>query len=94
MALEHFWLTRRSQGIEDHKIAAEIGDKTGAAIIVSTYGGLPPNWMDTTVGKIEWLPADADPAWTILQSPRIDRNENGVGFQKGIEKVFRKIQKR
>ena len=33
-----------SRGIPDGQIAAEIGDRTGASIIASTYGEIPPNW--------------------------------------------------
>lgn len=66
--LRAFFVTaRRSQGIADGQIAAEIGDSSGAAIIASTYGAIPPNWQ----GKhgLTWLPVDAPPAW----SPLLDR---------------------
>jgi hypothetical protein len=39
----YYVTVRRSQGIKDGQIAAEIGDKSGVALIVSTYGDLPPN---------------------------------------------------
>lgn len=55
--------TRRSEMVPDAVIAAEIGDKTGAAIIVSTYGGLPPNWAEASAGKTGWLPKKSSPAW-------------------------------
>lgn len=65
--LRAYYVTvRRSQGVDDAVIAAEIGDKTGAAIIASTYGDLPPNWLDTTVGKLTWVPEGEAPAWEIL----------------------------
>lgn len=66
-SLRAYYVTaRRSEGIEDVRIAAEIGDKTGAAIICSTYGDLPPNWTSTTVGKIGWLPLSGKPAWYVF----------------------------
>jgi integrase len=43
--LRAFYVTvRRSQGASDAQIAAEIGDATGATLIASTYGAVPPNW--------------------------------------------------
>lgn len=61
-----FYVTaRRSEGVEDGIIAAEIGDKSGAPIITQVYGGLPPNWLDSTVGKITWLPK-GPAAWKIF----------------------------
>jgi integrase len=83
--LRAYYVTaRRSQGVDDHIIAAEIGDKTGAAIIASTYGGLPPNWMDTSIGKIDWLPLDEEPAWALLQQQAVQETEC-VEKQQGIE---------
>lgn len=62
--MRSFYVTaRRSQGISDGQIAAEIGDKTGAAIIASTYGSIPPNWQG--LEKIEWIPKTG-PAWDTL----------------------------
>jgi integrase len=60
-----FFVTmRRSQGIPDAQVAAEIGDRTGASIITSTYGAIPPNWQ----GKagLSWLPPGC-PAWGTLR---------------------------
>lgn len=43
--LRAYYVTvRRSQGISDGQIAAEIGDRTGPTIIATTYGDIPPNW--------------------------------------------------
>lgn len=43
--LRAYYVTvRRSQGISDGQIAAEIGDSSGPSIISSTYGAIPPNW--------------------------------------------------
>lgn len=65
--LRAYYVTaRRSEMVDDRIIADEIGDKSGAAIIVSTYGSVPPNWRDTTAGKVGWLPTDGSiPAWQI-----------------------------
>lgn len=60
--LRAFYVTvLRSKGISDAEIAAKIGDKTGAAIIASTYGAVPPNWK---AGKeMQWLPTTVPVAW-------------------------------
>jgi hypothetical protein len=60
----YYVTARRSQGISDAQIAAEIGDSTGASIISSTYGAVPPNWRGG--GKIGWLPANGPAAWDAL----------------------------
>ena len=53
---------RRSQGASDGQIAAEIGDTTGAAIIASTYGAIPPNWRGRAGMTFE--PTTIPAAWT------------------------------
>jgi len=58
----YFVTTRRSQGISDAQIAAEIGDRTGAAIIASTYGAVPPNWQG--LPGLGWRPVKGPPAWS------------------------------
>lgn len=61
-ALRAFYVTvRRSQGIADAQIAAEIGDATGASIIASTYGAVPPNWQGGP--ELGFLPLTAPLAW-------------------------------
>ena len=60
----YYVTARRSQGISDAQIAAEIGDSTGASIISSTYGAVPPNWRGGE--KIGWLPANGPAAWDAL----------------------------
>lgn len=67
--LRSYYVTvRRSQSISDAQIAAEIGDKSGAAIIVSTYGSIPPNWRGEK--EITWLPAPpTPPAWECFAIP-------------------------
>ncbi len=55
-------MVRRSEFVSDGQIAAEIGDVSGAPIIIKHYGPLPPNWMDSKEGKITWLPK-GKPAW-------------------------------
>jgi len=62
--LRAYYVTvRRSQGINDGQIAWEIGDKSGPAIISSTYGDPPPSWK-TGGKKLEWM--TPDPAWMAL----------------------------
>lgn len=64
--LRAYYVTvRRSQGISDGQIAAEIGDASGAAIIASTYGAIPPNWRGGE--GIGWLPVKNPPAWECLK---------------------------
>jgi integrase len=67
-----FYVTvRRSQGIADAQIAAEIGDKSGAAIITQTYGAIPPNWRGG--GKaLTWMPDKAEPAWKFFEERKRD----------------------
>lgn len=60
----YFVTVRRSQGVADGQIAAEIGDSSGAAIIASTYGAIPPNWQGEQ--GLTWLPAGSPPAWEPL----------------------------
>jgi integrase len=65
--LRAFYVTmRRSEGISDAQIADELGDKTGAAIVTSTYGAVPPNWRGSEA--LSWLPK-GKPAWTVLKLP-------------------------
>lgn len=60
--LRSYYVTvRRSQGIRDAQIAAEIGDKSGASIIEQTYGAIPENW--TGGDHLTFRPKEAAPAW-------------------------------
>jgi integrase len=61
----YVWV-RRSELVTDGEIAAEIGDATGAPIIVKHYGPLPPNWRDSKEGKVAWVPAKGQPAWRVI----------------------------
>jgi integrase len=63
-----FYVTvRRSHGnASDAQIADELGDKTGAAIVTSTYGAVPPNWRGSEA--LSWLPK-GKPAWSVLKLP-------------------------
>jgi integrase len=60
-------LVRRSQQVPDLQIAWELGDKSGAAIIVQTYGGIPANFLDESTPPLQF--ADDNPAWLILNMP-------------------------
>lgn len=63
--LRAFFVTvRRSQGISDAQVAAEIGDSTGAAIVASTYGAVPPNWRGGP--ELDFMPQQGEPAWYTL----------------------------
>lgn len=59
--------TRRGQGISDAQIAAEIGDQTGASIIATTYGAVPPNWRADK--EPSWLPSSGPAAWAVWTPP-------------------------
>jgi len=59
--LRSFYVTkRRSDGIADAQIAAEIGDNN-VEMISQTYGDRPPNW--TGGQKLSFLPSEGLPAW-------------------------------
>ena len=67
--LRSYYVTvRRSQGIPDGQIAVEIGDASGAAIIVRVYGDLPPGWRGAK-NPLTWLPKHGEPAWAALDMP-------------------------
>lgn len=77
--MRSFYVTmRRSQGTCDGQIAAEIGDKSGAPLIVSTYGSVPPNWAGQA--ELSWMPKEGggEPAWTIL--PGFEQPANVVAL--------------
>jgi integrase len=56
----YFVTVRRSQGISDGQIAAEIGDKT-TSLISTTYGQVPPGWKGGP--DLTWQPTDGNPAF-------------------------------
>jgi integrase len=57
---------RRSQGADDLTIAAELGQRSGAALVASTYGD-PQNIQGDH--RLDWLPEDgAAPAWKLLET--------------------------
>lgn len=65
--LRAYYVTvRRSMGIADVQIAGEIGDVSGAALIVSTYGAMPANWRGGD--GLGW--AVEKPAWQALKMPQ------------------------
>ena len=53
----YFVTVRRSQGISDGQIAAEIGDRS-VALIASTYGQVPPAWRGGP--GLSWRPAPGE----------------------------------
>jgi integrase len=56
-----FYVTkRRSDGVSDVEIAAEIGDQD-VSQISRTYGARPPNWEGQK--PLSFLPATGEPAW-------------------------------
>jgi len=57
---------RRSWGIDDGLIAVELGQGSGAGLIATTYGGVPPNWRNGGGSKLMWLPK-GEPAWAELE---------------------------
>jgi integrase len=61
-----FYVTvRRSWGVPDAQIAAEIGHTSGGLTLVAVYGGVPANWLTGDGPKMEWLPK-GPPAWAAL----------------------------
>lgn len=62
--LRAYYVTkRRSDGVSDAQIAAEIGDQT-VSLISQVYGEAPPNWQGQE--KLEWMPFGS-PAWSVVQ---------------------------
>jgi integrase len=68
-ARAYYVTARRSWGISDVQIAIEIGHRGGANLISTTYGAVPQNWLAGDGPKMTWLPADAPPAWDVLNLP-------------------------
>jgi integrase len=65
--LRAFYVTvRRSQGISDGQIAAEIGDKS-VALISTTYGQVPPGWRGGP--ELSWVPTDGNPSFWDAHNP-------------------------
>lgn len=59
--LRSFYVTkRRSDGVRDEQVAAEIGDKT-VDLIRQTYGNRPADW--TGGKKMSWRPSSGAAAW-------------------------------
>lgn len=59
-------LVRRSQGIADGQISAEIGDRT-TSLIETTYGAIPANWQGGA--DISFMPTKGEPAWKYVKAP-------------------------
>lgn len=61
--LRSFYVTkRRSDGLLDSQIAAEIGDQD-VALISKTYGDRPANWRGGKV--VNWVPEKGKTAWDL-----------------------------
>ena len=78
-----FYVTvRRSHGIPDIQIAWEIGHTSAGKTLASVYGGVPPHWLMDDGPKLQWLPADGQPAWEAINSkpakPPHPAQKNGV----------------
>jgi integrase len=64
--LRSFFVTkRRSDGVSDVQIAAEIGDRT-VALISQTYGDVPPNWFGKK--QLSFYPSEGEPAWVQMST--------------------------
>jgi hypothetical protein len=70
-------LIRRSWGIDDGQIAVELGQRSGAALIASTYGDVPPNWRNGGGPKLGWL-QKGEPAWAELEKTGWKREEEDL----------------
>lgn len=56
---------RRSQGIDDSTIAAELGQKSDGDLIRSVYG----DPMDPVGGNLhDWIPTQGNPAWQLISN--------------------------
>jgi hypothetical protein len=67
----YYVLVRRSWGIPDTQIAAEINHTGGVEALRISYGVIPPAWLEGKGPKITWLPKDPSKyAWlAIKQKP-------------------------
>ena len=54
---------RRSHGLADNQIAAEIGHESGGKTLVQVYGSVPLDWITGGGPKMSWLPDGDKPAW-------------------------------
>jgi hypothetical protein len=60
-------LVRRSNGIHDSQIAAELNQIGGLETLRTSYGVVPQHWLEGKGPKLKWLPADRkDYAWSAL----------------------------
>ena len=60
-------LVRRSNGIHDSQIAAELNQIGGLETLRTSYGVVPSHWLEGRGPKLKWLPADKkDYAWSAL----------------------------
>ncbi len=63
----HYVLVRRSNGIHDGQIAAELNQIGGLETLRTSYGVVPQHWLEGKGPKLKWLPADKkDYAWSAL----------------------------
>src|ERR1700677_4955948 len=73
-ARAYYVTARRSWGVSDVQIAIEIGHRGGPHLLVSTYGGVPTNWLHGDGPKMGWLPETGLPAWSVLNLPTVSTN--------------------
>lgn len=66
-ARAYYVTVRRSHRIPDEQIADELGDLTGAPMIIHTYGDIPPNWRDADVEPVKFIP-ESGPAWNLINN--------------------------
>lgn len=69
----YFVRTLRSLGVDDSEIAKRLGHRGGVGEVEKTYGLSEPGWFGSR--KMDFLPADAAPAWRRFLPAVADENK-------------------
>jgi integrase len=58
---------RRSNRIQDSRIAVEINHTSGVSTLENVYGGVPPEWLTGHGPKMKWLSDGVAPGWKKIK---------------------------
>lgn len=73
-ARSHYVLMRRSWGVQDSVIAAEIHHRGDLKTLIQVYGMVPSGWLDKPP-RFKWLPRR--PAWLMFKMHRAEKCSTG-----------------
>lgn len=78
-ARAYYCTTRRCQGIDDARIAIEMGQSSGPDLIRKVYGEIPPNWKGLA-NTFTWLPASVNikPAWEFIAAKLASEDRTNI----------------